>query len=1045
MYRRWVKAISSVQLLAMLLGILVPLASNLPHAQAQTTETEAPSSALSEIEMPTASVRTTPLVTSDPQTLAIEEALGGIVSPQDLMYLPSSPKSLQFVGQSSDRGFPSQLSVEATTPDSQIQPQGDVLESLVPTVDLPIPPDPLANLPFDETQSEVIPQFDGTGTSHNVTSTGKQQTTIAHFSSSRAVRADKPLVQPVTPQATTGISRIIVPGGDTILDVSRKNQVVSVPASNPSPADTNALSPTRAWSPGSFPAPSESTVVSDTILLVEPISEPSESPPNIFFSTTIAYDYAGEIVSLSSTPDGTGLLSTDDAIYFAVQQSNGIVQYYYFDYSLGGSGTVTSTLPVNVSHLFSPGLNTIYLELWDYWEPHRGTLGYYLVSGGSCDDVTPPIIGPVTLEQTGRLLELGGSSGYAIVSAFVTDDSGVALTLDFNGQIVPMYNYGGGYYVAAVPYPVGQTNMYTISAVDGCNNNATFPTFSAYGSETEDLGYWPCRKECHDMGYQRASNDPVNTANGNFYYQNSDLSVMGVGETDLVVERTYNARAMLWNGATEMQYVADGNGGYIEEPVSQPPQPFGPGWTFPFATYLQEIDAAPFYQGAQIQYADGHTASFTWQDDHYVADSPSNFDTLTKEGDEFVLRHKYTLEVERFDAQGRLIARADRNGNPISLEYNGDLLTRVENGSGRWLTFTYDEQDRVIQIDAPENKSISYGYTDGLLTSFTDARGETTTYGYDDNQLLTQIVTPKGHTSLEQTYDDEYRVEWQRIGRAEINTFAYSDDGLTTTITDSYGNETTYRYNDLGQNVEIIDARGYSELFGYDADYNRTYYKDREGREWLYTYDDRGNWLTEDGPLSWHREWDYNDLNRVTRAQDASGRDTHYEYDAQGNLIRIERPGGTFSEIVYDGRGLPVDVYDYAGTHTHNEYDPDTGDLLFTTDGAGHTTGYTYDALGRLTETEYPTGAIWSYAYDGRDNITDVYGPIGYHLHYDYDANNNLEREVDANGGEITYQYDASEMLVQWTNQLGFDTTFIYDDMNNLIRQEDAAGYVWTF
>ena len=655
---------------------------------------------------------------------------------------------------------------------------------------------------------------------------------------------------------------------------------------------------------------------------------------------------------------------------------------------------------------------------------------------GNCE-AEAPVIGFVDIWQSGQ--EKGRETGTAIIKAYATDNTGEqpSVRLAFNNVSYQLESQGNGLFVIEVPYPINGINNYEITAIDSCQNEATFPTISAHSSASTTFGWQSCNKQC---GYQTSSIDPVNTANGNFYDQDSDIVVSGVGGADIVNNRAYNSMSALWTGGATMRYTVDNNGNLNDEQVDGPPQYYGAGWTFPFAVHLTLVNAEPFTNRAQVTYPDGHTATFVQEGDRYVSTSALSFDTLTLEGDEYVLLYKTTLDKEVFDLEGRLIRKEDRNGNTITLIYDGELLTRVENDSGRWLAFEY-EDGFIKTITAPEERTIQYGYTDDLLTTVTDGNGHTTTYKYNDNQQLTEVLTPEGHHALEQIYDEEFRVDWQRIGRAQINDFEYEDD--VTRIIDSYGNTTTYIYNEFAQIVAQIDARGFREEYDYNENYNRSYFKDREGREWSWTYDEKGNRLTEEGPLGSHREWAYNVLNRMTYMQDALERETFYGYDDVGNLTDITNAISGTSEIIYDGHGLPTHISDFNGNETVNVYDPITRDLVSTTNGADDTTEYGYDELGRMVSMTNGRNFTYTYSYDDADNLTDIYGPLDYHVQYRFDDNDNLEMAIDANDGETEYVYDHSEKVVRIENQLDFPTQFEYDDNNNLTKLIDSEGREW--
>ncbi|GAB4206675.1 MAG: hypothetical protein OHK0022_34000 [Roseiflexaceae bacterium] len=654
-------------------------------------------------------------------------------------------------------------------------------------------------------------------------------------------------------------------------------------------------------------------------------------------------------------------------------------------------------------------------------------------------DTTPPTIHYMDLFQDGM--------GRVAVIALVTDNRAVAtVTLEFNGASLPMILVRGNQYEVAIPNgPRTGTNTYRIHAVDTSGNAAYFPTdgvISVSASQARNFGSSIFKNGC-PCGYAGTVGDPVNTQNGNFTYATTDLTVAGVGGTDLEIARAYNSLAAFGTGGGTTRFTEEG-GTVKSTVVAGPPQFFGRAWTFPYATRLLVVDNL-LMQGAQAFYPDGRVVSFRSEGSAFTPITPFSFDVLTKTGAGYELRHKRSLEVDVFDAEGRLVAHTDRNGNQTRLTYDGERLVRAENDSGRWLTFEYNGEGLITAINAPEDKRVVYGYTDGNLTSVTDPRGNTTRYVYNEQQQLTQVITPKGHPALRLSYDDQHRVSEQIIGETELHRFSYSNDGSQTTLTDAKGHQTVHVYDDQERIIETRDALGFSEHYGYNEQFNRTFFKDRLGREFRYSFDVRGNKLTEDGPLGWHRAWAYNALDQVTGAEDAEGRITRYDYDARGNLTQITNATQGQSAIRYDGRGLPVEVRDFNDNPTVNTYDPATGDLLSTRNGAGDTVALTYDALGRLRSRTNGRNFTTTFSYDGNDNLVQVDGPLGFRLSYGYDANNNRETATDANGGVTTLVYNASEKLVEERNPLGFATRYGYDTMNNVVQITDAEGRVWSY
>ena len=640
------------------------------------------------------------------------------------------------------------------------------------------------------------------------------------------------------------------------------------------------------------------------------------------------------------------------------------------------------------------------------------------------------------------------SNGLSNFRTTVTDNVAVALvSLIFNGQRVDMTPVGGDVYEATVSVPLGQISTWQVVAVDTNGNVAVFPTgtpFDMRGYLSRNLGLH--RSICGgsdscNLGDKAFINDPVITdpTTGNFVYPKTDLTIAGIGDADIIIERTYNPMPNEPQGV--IRYTPDGDQ-VIEEPLDVHPEPFGPGWSF--LPSLLVLDNALLH-GVQVRYPDGHTADFVRSGASFTPSETRVWDTLSLEGSGYLLTLK-DLTQYHFDSEGRLTRITDRNGNAINYFYDGDRLVRIENSAGRWATLEYNGEGYVSDIYAPESIHLQYGYVDGQLTSFTDGRDETWQYVYEGGRM-TALITPEGHPALRLTYDDLGRTIEQIEGATERYTLTYSDDNRTTTITDIYGNQVVHVYDEKQRLIESRNAAG-SEYFRYDDQDQRIYYQDRAGNEWWYTYSAYGNRLTEDGPLSWHREWEYNGLNLVIRyleqVDESQTRQFTFDYNGQGNLIELCNPYDC-GTIKYDDLGQPTKTWDFARNPTINTYDPE-GDLIAVTNAMSETISYGHDDLGRMTDLWTPLDYHYSYAYDGSSNLTDVNGPLGYYLGFRYDKNGNLKIEIDPNQGETEYFYDASENLVRVENQLNFPVAIYgYGLMNELTDFEDGEGRLWTY
>jgi len=278
----------------------------------------------------------------------------------------------------------------------------------------------------------------------------------------------------------------------------------------------------------------------------------------------------------------------------------------------------------------------------------------------------------------------------------------------------------------------------------------------------------------------------------------------------------------------------------------------------------------------------------------------------------------YLLDPEKdavygFGADRRLTRVEDRNGNGLTLTYDGDgRLVQVADGLGRALQYTYDG-DRLTAIGDQSGRAYAFAYTDGLLTSVTDPLGERTVFAYDSDGRITAVTYPSGHTPYTQTYSEGRVVRQQ----------------------DAYGNVTT-----------LSAGTGDSAQVAYpDGSRWQHRHEERVDRSVLAGFTDPAGEAVGIAPVAGggleltDRHGDHTRVDRdaisgdVSQVTDALGQTTRYSYATTeqsiagiGFLFRdrtaVTYPDGAREEYVYDGPGNVVERRDRVGQvwrQTYNE------------------------------------------------------------------------------------------------------------------------------
>ena len=316
-----------------------------------------------------------------------------------------------------------------------------------------------------------------------------------------------------------------------------------------------------------------------------------------------------------------------------------------------------------------------------------------------------------------------------------------------------------------------------------------------------------------------------------------------------------------------------------------------------------------------------------------------------------------------YNAAGQQISLTDPDGNVTSFTYDtSSRLSNIVDANRKTAeTFTYDSADRIA--------------------TRTDSEGYKLTYAYDNLDRVTKITYPDGTSDVnDYAFQSgpyagkpslDLRTHTDRLRR--VTTLSYDADRRLVAVTEPLSGTatrtTSYSYYEDGSPKDIIDANG-----------NDTHWNiDLESRPISKTY----GYGTS---LAKTETYQYETMtSRRHSVTDALGQVKTFTYDHNDNIIGI---AFTHSVNPTPNVNLSWDPFfprltsmtDGTGTTHYTYTSPGTNGALQVASIAGpltnDTTGFSYDALGRLAGRTIP-GGDESFGYDAISRLISHTSPLG--------------------------------------------------------------------
>ena len=540
--------------------------------------------------------------------------------------------------------------------------------------------------------------------------------------------------------------------------------------------------------------------------------------------------------------------------------------------------------------------------------------------------------------------------------------------------------------------------------------------------------------------------DPVDLHRGDFTLSREDVVLPGRG-LSIAFARRYRSQSA-YNG------------------------PLGYGWDFSYNRRLYKLDSGNmvWLSGAnrQDEFAyDAQTGTY--------APPPGVYVSLVQNVDgTWTLTDAHGQE-QRYDADGKLTAIVDRNGNTLSFAYDPAGRLPIEGPSDYFVNQTTGviaRDFRLTTMTDPAERQLVFTYNaDGRIETITDWTSRTWRYTYDADGYLTQVTTPAT----------------PEFPQGTTTTYTYTADHNLETITDAKNQ--VYLTNAYEATTDQLTSQTYGTgtsriIYGEDANGNATAdVTDRRGFRTLYIFDEAGH-ITQieqftDGdppgePPSYITTYAYNADGERIQTVLPRGNSIEWTYDSanpdpksRGNLLELRRkplPGSTEPDLVTsftyetqfnqiktltDPRG---NVTTYTYDYELDPGDPDYGEAgnlvkitYPTVDNITPTVRFTYTSFGQLETITDPNGNVTTYTYNTNgylSTITQGFGtPQAATTTLLPDSIGNITSIKNANNASTLFAYNALNQLMQVTAPVpfNFQTYYTYDANGNLIQIDRQA------
>lgn len=690
--------------------------------------------------------------------------------------------------------------------------------------------------------------------------------------------------------------------------------------------------------------------------------------------TTYEYDGLGRLVR-TTLPEGNAVAYTYDDRH----NTTSITKE-----PKPGSGLTT----VQQTYTYHPVFNRVATST----DPLGRTISYQYDAEGNLERIEKPQVGgetPVTLmtaNSRGQLLTLTDPEGRITRYTYDgTTGNRLSMTVDDVGMnLTTSYSYDAVGNLETLTDPNGNTSTYVYDLM----RRKTRKTEPAPFNHVTQYGY---DEDGNLTQISRQTGDPLEP------WQTETASYTYSGKKHVVSDPAGDTTTHAYDAADRLWKVTNAEGQtteYLYDPLGRLRQKIEPG-----PELAEEHLYTPNGLKASVADANGNLTQYAYDGldrlsvktfpdssfEHYSYDDADNLMQKRTRSDQTI--------IYGYDALNRLTSKTLAGSQIITYTYDLTGLMEDVTDSRGTLHHDYDNALRLTGVLYPGGRTVGYAYdANGNKTRITYPNGSYVTYEYDEMNRLVEVLQDGATSLAHYSYDDLSRRIGLTLGNGNTLGYAYQPDddleGLSLThnggtvqfsfVTDGIGIVTQVGVDDfrfvyrpspgLSNTYSINDLNQYTAVGGTP-----------------FSYDANGN-LASDGVNS----YTYNIENRLVASTTPAGAVT-YSYDPLGRRIEKVVAGNT-TEYLHAGHQVLVE-YNGAGQELRRYvYGINIDEPLCMIAPSG-TYFYALDGLRSaiaLSDTAGDLQEIYAYGVYGEPNGSSLLGNPYLHASRAHDAETGL-------------------------------------------------------